>query len=342
MRVEAYREALLSEVLPRWESKEPLARDLLRWMGEENPAGGLYGAIARDEDANILGVRLAMDAPVTHKGTPLPAAQLVSRLADVDSLSQQQDRTLAHALLSELEARGVQLVFALPSEAWPRPLLEELGFSSPFEMISRNLYLDYNPFSSDTGSPRFTPVRKVAKLARRLRQKLLEIQFEETWLGYAQRLFEQREAELDLAMRRDARYIAWRYAEHPERKYRMLILRRKAGVGLDAFVVMRPVSPGGRKYLQVVDHWTRIGERRSTAWLLGELAMLGLAEEEASAIQAIAPTGSPLEQALIASGCIRKKEQHPLMIKLLGDEPAVDVRLETGRVQLRAGDFELF
>jgi hypothetical protein len=220
-------------------------------------------------------------------------------------------------------------------------VLRALGFVHTFDVVLRILYLGLGSVSSLLDEAALTPFRKLAKFARRLRLKLLEVDFEESWLAYAARLFAQRRPDLALAVERSQDYLRWRYRAHPEHRYRLLVLRRNAGVGIDAFVIIRMIEARpGRMYVQLIDHWTRIGERRWTAWLLGEVALWSMAEK-ADVVQAFAAAGSMLDQVLISTGCIWKKSSLPFMFKSFAGPEDVQ-RPSASAVQLRAGDIDLF
>lgn len=320
-------------------SARPGATAAWSWC-EDGASRGAWSGVAalaykHDRPVEVL---CAHRVGLLRQGRTEPAAELSAALGAGAELTRQERVTMLHHLLAILEDQGVRRVLATPSETLPESLLAEGGLLRAFDMVGRQL-----PLSMGTRDPDEAPgpVRKLAKLARRLRQKLIEVSPDDTWLNFAYRMFLQRAPELDFALERSAQRLAWRYREHPLRRYRFSVLRRKAGTGLDAFVVWRVVDAGpGSRVLELVDHWTRLGERRSTAWLLGEMALLGLAEEGVDAVLAHAPSGSPLEQTLIASGCILRREHVPVFVKALGTESGA--WSSSPALELRAGDFERF
>lgn len=340
LRIEVYRSELeptLTELL----APRPGALEEWRWRRSGPSSGSLDGhAVLAWKAERPMEVLSALPVRILQDGRLEKGAELSRAFGAGGSLTRQERVALLHHLLASLEAQGVRFVFATPSLELSEELLAEGGFFQAFDLVGRQL-----PLSMGTRDPDDAPgtVRRVAKLARRLRQKLIEVDPNDGWLNFAQRLFFQRTPDLDFALDRSAAQLGWRYRDHPRRRYRFSVLRRKAGTGLDAFVVWRIVESGpGRRALQLVDHWTRIGERRSTAWLLGEMALLGFAEEGVDAVEAHAPVGSALEQTLIASGCILKREQLPVFMKLLGADAAEGAWIFGRPLQLRAGDFERF
>lgn len=273
------------------------------------------------------------------RGVSESGAQLIES-PSTEIVSAVRAKALGRQILEELRAGGVRWVYAVPTPRWSEPVLTELGFRSSFDVVVRNFYLGLSGISTRLDDT-LEPFRRVAKLARRIRQKLIEVDFDATWVAYAARLFELRRSELGLAIDRSEDYLRERYANRTDRGYRLLVLRRQAGVGIDGYAVVRLHEPEpGQTTIQLIDHWTRVGERRSTTWLLGELAMWGLAEQ-ATVIQAFAAAGSVLEHVLIGAGCIRKPLSLPFMIRSLAPgEEELTVPLEG--VQLRAGDLALF
>jgi hypothetical protein len=299
-----------------------------------------YLSVAREGEGAVAAqgarpIRLIRDGQFERSAQVLESS--------VGPLEEEGELKLARALLDRLVADDVSLAYAVPTSLRTAKVLGGLGFQHSFDVVVRNLYLGLGSVSSRLDEAALTPFRKLAKFARRLRLKLIEVDFDETWLAYAARLFAQRRPDLAFAVERSQDYLRWRYKAHPEHQYRLLVLRRNAGVGIDAFVVLRMIEARpGRMYIELVDHWTRIGERRWTAWLLGELALWSMAEN-ADVIQAFAAAGSLLDQVLIGVGCIRKKASLPFMVKELAPPEEQEAHpVVASSVQLRASDLDLF
>ena len=65
---------------------------------------------------------------------------------------------------------------------------------------------------------------------------------------------------LHFAIDRSEPYLMWRYGKHPDRHYRLLVLRRQAGVGIDAFIVVRMLPLDKNRFCaQLVDHCPGLG-----------------------------------------------------------------------------------
>lgn len=222
--------------------------------------------------------------------------------------------------------RDVRVVYSAPVSRTSKAFLRRLGFDPAFELCWRSLPL------TSLGAMRY-----FARVAREVRHKLIEVVIDGDWLHHASSLFAHRRPGLDFAVARDVASLESRYRT-PGDDYRMLVLRRRAGVGIDAFAILRTFDfDGNKKGVRLIDHWTKQKDRRAMAWLLGELALWGLAER-IDVLQAFAVSHSLLDQTLIASGCIRKKSAGSFMIRQLGGETFPAARLIPDRTQLRAGD----
>lgn len=340
LRVEGYDEKYESEIQALLGQRTG-ALEHWRWMRRASPWGApeSHVVLAFKED-KLVELLAAAPSRILHRGSASLGAEICAGLGLGSSLGPRERVALLHHLLASLEDAGVGFVYAAEGGVLSAEFLEEGGLEPAYDLVGRHLPVSMGPRDKDEGP---STVQRVAKLARRLRQKLIEVEPDDMWLGFAQRLFFQRAPDLDFALDRNAAHFRWRYREHPVRRYRFSVLRRKAGTGLDAFVIWRIVEvAGGRRALQLVDHWTKVGERRSTAWLLGEMALLGVAEEGVDVIEAHAPAGSALEQAMVASGCILKRGHEPIYVRPLGAEREHGAWTLGQAVQLRAGDFERF
>jgi len=237
------------------------------------------------------------------------------------------------ALIEGARGDGIQLLYASPGSPGSQAILERIGFERRFEVQHRHVYIGVGSLSKrlDAG---LDPVRSFARYAVRMRQCLMEVEWSEGWLGQCAQLFARRRPHCDFAVDRDVEYLRTRYAADP--RYRLLVLRRRAGTGIDAFIVVRVHRyKGERQRLELIDHWTRERDKKAMAWLIGELAMWGMAER-CDLIQAFAAVGSPLDQTLVAASALRKKDAAAFMVKRI--DQAVDVGVDAERTQLRAGD----
>jgi hypothetical protein len=274
------------------------------------------------------------------EGQSVPAAE-VSVPVYARGRDEELEATLA-ALDAHRNHHGTTIAYSVPSTPGQQQTLERAGFARAFDVSLRNLYLSIAPVSKALDGVSFGAMRNLARRAMQIRQKLIEVPLDDGWLGHAERVFEHRaQANLGFAVRRDLAYLKARFGD-PAAGYRLLVLRRKAGVGADAYAIVRTFAYGSsRTCVQLVDHWSRNPDRRAIAWLLGELAVWGLAEK-CDVLQGFAASGAPLDQVLVAAGCIRKKWTAPFMVKRLGPVPVAAARLQIDRVALRASDLSIY
>jgi hypothetical protein len=294
--------------------------------------------VAREGDA-LLGYAGAVQTSVLVGDRIFRAAQIF-----FDSTTDRETFLALHlALFEQLRAEGVEIVYAVASEE-ELPAYQSLELTPLFEVHARNMYLGLNKVSPLLDQQAFRILRRIAREARRIRTKLIEVALDDHAMAQAARLFARSRAEgpPDLALEKGEAWLRWRYIKRPGCEARMLVLRRRAGIGLDAFAIVRTyeIEPG-RTVIQLLDHATKKPGRRAMAWLLGEVAMWGLAEK-ADVLQAYAASGSELDQVLVGSGCIRKKRERVFMGKWIGRMPSPFVApFATRKIELHSGDVEL-
>jgi hypothetical protein len=258
-------------------------------------------------EAEGSAVRAAIPSELVLHGRALPAAQLVRTAGQAEPTSLEPAAALAVGtrLLDALRARGARAVYAVPSREWPERELEQLGLRPAFELCLRNFYLSMGALSGVLEERGPHPLRKVATFARRIRQKMVEVDLTEGWLGDAARVSAERQAGLGLAVVRDAAYLAWRYTATPH-KYRMLVLRRAVGAGIDGYAIVEPLPADERGgCMRVVDHWSRSADRVGDSRFMFELALWFLSEH-VSVVQALGVPGSALDGLFMRTGGFKK------------------------------------
>lgn len=291
------------------------------------------------EGRDLVGHAAAVPSRLLIGGRPHRAAQIF-----FDRKVEREPFLALHlALFEQLRGDGVEVVYALAQDR-DMPAYHSLELLPLFELHARNLYLGLNALSTRLDEQALGLVRRLAREARRFRTKLIEVTLDDIALAQAARLIAiARESnEPELAIEKEESWLRWRYLERPDTEFRMLVLRRRAGKGIDAFAIVRvfEVEPG-RSVIQLLDHATRAPGRRALAWMLGEVAVWGLAEK-ADVLQGYAASGSELDQALVRSGFLRKKRERTLMAKWIGRPPTpVTTPFTTRRVDLHSGDVEL-
>lgn len=319
---------------------ERLTPDIWRWRYTAHPLQPAPRAVIARRDGQLLGYAAAVPATVLAGGTAHRAVQI-----HFDAATAEAARPLHDALFERLAGQNVALAFALVGSEHD-DLYASMQFTQLFELHARNLYLGLSGVSQRLDkSALMKPFRRFAQGMVSLRPKLVEVPFDEGSIGHLERLFAaNRDRDLpEISIERSAPWLAWRYQNRPGKQFRMLQVRRKAGAGIDAIAIVRLFEyEPGRVFIQLMDHTTREGGRRATAWLVGEVAMWGLAER-ADVLQAYAATGSELDQALLGSGCIRKKRIRNFFARWFGDAASSPLAapFPTKHVDLCAGVVEL-
>lgn len=276
-------------------------------------------------------------------GRTFDAAQVLGGPLTESTEDEVTDLALHEALLRRLRDDGVGLAYAaVPDDRVG--LAQQLGFERLFEAFGRNLYVGFDKVSSRLSKAALDPVRRFAERARRIRPKLVEAPVDDAAAAQMARLVATDEAgEESFGLLKDEAYYRWRYVADPRASRRLVTYRSKAGQGVSAFAVVRRFEPeGGRSILHLDEVWTRRASRRDLVKLVGEIAMLALSEQ-IDALRGFAAAGSQAEQALIGLGCIRKKVDRHVMVKVLAG-PALTWpdAFPTRDLLLSAGDFALY
>lgn len=323
--------------------REALGGELWDWRFEKSPFATegtpCFGLLERSGLPHLW--VSAVRTEVIASGGTVPAAQVIG--GDLSRLSgdEEVDDRLLSPFLDRLREGGVKLVFGAVDPK-DRAHAEALGFFALTESAVRSLYLGLG-LSRRMGRERsFSPLRRIAQEAARIRTKLVEASLDdETAKRFAQS-HAIRQREHSFGVHKTDAYLRWRYLEDPRHIYRFFTHRRRAGLGLDGFVVLRrEENQRGRVETHVVDHWSREGGRRAHAVFLGEVVLWAMTEE-AEVMRAFATQGTNVEQALVGMGGVRKKTERILVLKRLADDVPAPESLDPKKIDLRAGDIELY
>ena len=284
------------------------------------------------EAGDEVATRAAVPVELMIDGAVVPGAQIV---AMGGTCAPDRAQLLGQQVLDGLQAKGVRAVYGVASAEWPAETLEALGFRPMLELSLRSFYLSLGVFGDVFESKGPHPLRAAAAFARRLRQKMIEVSFDDGWLESAARVSEARGEAMGLSVRRTREYLRWRYKDAPLRHYRLLVLRRNAGAGIDGYAVVEPFEPEpDRIGVRVVDHWSRSDDRVGDPGFMVELAMWCLAER-ASVVQALGVQGSSLDGLFKRTGGFKKAWSGHLWWRGLGAEPRMP---RADLVSWRAGD----
>ena len=211
--------------------------------------------------------------------------------------------------------------------------LECLNFEERFQLVLRRQYLGLTALHGHLKAGKFG-LRQVASMGRQIRKRLFEMDLDQNWLTLAESVFASRQASTSFALTRAATDLHRRFAIED---YGFLVLRRRTGEGIDAYVVFEEYEDTkGRLVLRLLDFWTIKASRRSLIWLMGELAVWALAVG-VDIIETFVIKGSETEQAVLASGAVRNKGVYPVYTRTLGEREMP----ESSGSDLRAADFSL-
>lgn len=345
MNVELYtpkqRAQVESRLGPR--EKEALGGDLWEWRFTKSPyaveSAPSFAMAEGPSGGRIWASAVRME--VIASGGTVPAAQVIG--GDLSHLSREEalDQKLLAPFLEGLRQSGVKLVFGAV-EPRDREHVEKLGFFALSEASVRSLYLGLGLTRRMGRERSFSPLRRIAQEAARIRTKLVETNLDEQTVRRFAQAHGIRAHEHSFGIHKTDAYLEWRYLEDPRRSYRFFTHRRRAGIGLDGFVVVaNEESQRGRVETHVVDHWSREGGRRAHAVFLGEVVLWAMAEE-AEVMRTFAAQGTNVEQALVGMGGVRKKAERVLVLKRLVEDAPAPEQLDPRKIDLRAGDVELY
>lgn len=313
--------------------RAPESLDRWRWMFDHDRGVVSLGWSSRA----LVAARGAVRKDLVIDGVEVHGAELVTLpIGDVGP-NPEEELELGRDVLDRLRSHGARVLYAAESSQWPRSLLERLGFRQSFDFVERTFYLGLGGISRRLDEHGPHPFRRFAEMARRIRQKLMEVEIDEHWLAHVQTVMDECPP-VGFRLKRDSEYLRWRYKNVPGHNYRLLVLRRQAGHGIDAFAITETFpSDHGQLGVRLLDHFTRDPERAGVTWLLGELVMWSLAEK-ATIITGGAGHQTPLDQLFRRTGAIRRAWSAPFWIRALNDDepPALD------NAELRASDLLSF
>jgi hypothetical protein len=146
------------------------------------------------------------------------------------------------------------------------------------------------------------------------------------------------------AVERSARYLSWRFAAHPTRRYRTFALRH--GDRIEGFVVTRQSEIAGLRSGLLVDLFVeRSADGIRKAKTLVRAAAFRIAEEGATLAGALALKGTPFAFALSAAGFHRcpaplLPQPFPFIIRWNSDGAIPEALFDFGRWYITMGDYD--
>lgn len=212
-----------------------------RWKFAANPTGRVLQMLAVAGSGDVVGVYAALPVAVTCDGRRALAAQALDHCVRPEWLRHGGENglfaELGQAFLARwLGTNGDQVLFlyGLPVASW-RGGARHLGWQ-----IARDWDATFRDVTAAT-PPRSVPG---AVVVRRV----------ECFDADTTALFTRLEPDLGVATVRDAGYLNWRYAAHPERRYTLFECRERAGGALRGWCVYT-TGDVGRPHTSYLVDW---------------------------------------------------------------------------------------
>lgn len=311
----------------------------LRWDWEHrrNPA-------ARG-DASFL---VAREGPTVVAAAPIMPVRIAIRGRDVDGgwavdplvAAERQRQGLAETLLRTWDRQvGIGLGARLSSSTalllermrWPAPVvlpclvkpLSRRAFRRPTWPVALNRFVSAVtlPFVRLVSLPR--PIREEVEVIRRFDEG-----FDALWARVA--------GSFDLAVRRDAAYLNWRYIEPPHVRYTVAALRRDDRI--EGYVVYRHLREPHGRVTQIADLLTAPDDERGLKALLRWIDREARAEDS-DKIRCYA-THAGFRRALKRSGYFPVKSQATIHLKVHAEDVPAEFYTETDGWHFTVGDGE--
>jgi hypothetical protein len=277
------------------------------WRYASNPRGFTNEVIAV-RDGKVCAHAASLPTDLVIDGTAHRGAQYSDLLTREDMRGKgimENAVPMLHRLNIE---KGVEVEFAFPSVAGEK-VVRRAGFVDlPVQMMLYELIA--NPDGFFEGS-RLGGIKKMAyagmrtlKGGRAKDDPTLEVYESSKFPGDVEDLVKRFQAAFTLILRRDPKYLDWRYAQPRGGQFRTLLARR--GGTTAGFMVLRPYVIDGRTYMDIADLVVEVGDKSAIAALVREGARV-CREEGSNIIQIWLPAGHPFLPDLGREGFLLKQ-----------------------------------
>lgn len=242
--------------------KEPRA---LRWRYLENPTGQVFVDLAVDDDAGrVAGAYCVSPARFRVGGQKVLGVQSIDTLTDASYRGRGLFQRLAKSSYARCAERGAALVYGFPNGSSAFGFFERLGWSrlDPVPFLIRPLRAEYvarrlqAPAWLADRIPRRPLIRTSAVAPPRGRELRVVTDFDEQFDG----LWEAFASDVDVAVERDHRYLAWRFDANPIGRYKTIGLYERGE--LLAYTVFRVAKKHGGVVGYVMELLHRSGHWR--------------------------------------------------------------------------------
>jgi GNAT superfamily N-acetyltransferase len=198
----------------------------LDWLYYRNPAGPLHCALALDGDT-VAGQYIVVPLDLVVNGETATGSLSLDTYTHTAYRRQGIFTVLAEAVYERLAARGVLMTVGLPNDNSRPGFLSKLGFAEPYRARLMGRMLSPIPGAR-------LPLGWLLHATGRTRG--LRVVGGHPDPGVLDAIWQACRGRIDYGPVKDARWIAWRYLEHPRQKYRFLTafdrLGRPAGYAI--------------------------------------------------------------------------------------------------------------
>lgn len=314
----------------------PRTLERWRWQFERNPAGNRI-ALALTPAGEVIAQFCALPAKALFQGREVVFHQAVDSMADprYRRLLFVPDRTDGRARGASLFVRTASLFV----ETWGTSGADLFGYGFPIPIAWRvgKAHLGYEVIRTQlvlarpVGAP--PPGRSPAPPS-----SAVGVEEVARFDGRADRLWERCAAEFGAAIVRDSAYLGWRYAEHPEARYRCAIAKAAGAEAIRGLAVYRRGEFSDRDQGLLVE-WLVPSADLDAGRALVEWALSRSREDGADRLAALIPDSSPWFLAFQREGFLAERTKYVLVGRnYLGREDAFWFRKNWAYT---LGDFDL-
>jgi GNAT superfamily N-acetyltransferase len=288
----ADRELLLRAQETFWGRRDQAYLD---WLYYRNPAGPLHCAVALDGDT-VAGQYIVVPIDLAVNGEPVKGSLSLDTYTHAAYRRQGIFTVLAEAVYARLAARSVLMTIGLPNDNSRPGFLSKLGFAEPHRARLMGRALSPVPGAQ-------LPFGWLLRAAGRARG--VRIAAGPPDPDALDALWDACRRRTRYGPVKDARWIAWRYLEHPRQKYRFLTASDRAG-RLAGYAIWNEKPQAYRGRYRAITLMDVVGIDATTGRALIQ-AFLEAVAPEAHGARALAILGTPSSARLAAAGFVALK-----------------------------------
>ncbi|MEO6349357.1 MAG: GNAT family N-acetyltransferase [Candidatus Limnocylindrales bacterium] len=325
---------------------KPMSIETWTWKMRRRPSRVANEWVAADDSGAVVGHYGGMPLDMTLGDEVVPALSSVDAMTRPDfrghGLAKQLIQTV-HAVWADA---GVALAIGLPNETL-KPWREQS--TTVFELSWLRMPLRLDEIVGRGGREGWAgPIARplglaAARLGRRSWPRradavaIRDVSGDEFDGERLEQVWSHAAPSFTYSVVRDADWWKWRFVDHPEVSYRLL-LATKAGAGMGA-IAYKVTKDGGAVRGVLAELLCRDGDR-AVANTLVRAALEDLWQRGAGTVHALAPAGGPLEATLRAQGFRSRPEAFTFMYVPLSDV-AIGLSRDPALWHLSGADFDV-